>query len=165
VQGALSWSLAEREASEIDGALNALVGETGAATALLVDRTGQLIASARAPSDIDLLGFAALAAADFSANEQLATLLGESAFSSLSHQGPDASLHLAAVGRRGILAVVFPRDVPLGLVRVKVRRAVPAVRQLLEATISETAPQRSAPLGGTWQNAAATRIDRFFGGV
>jgi predicted regulator of Ras-like GTPase activity (Roadblock/LC7/MglB family) len=165
VQGALSWSLAAGDASEIDRALNTLVEETGALTALLVDRTGQLIASAGARPDIDVLGFAALAAADFSANEQLATLLGESSFSSLSHQGPHSSLHLAAVGRRGILAVVFQRDVPLGLVRVKVRRAVPALRPLLEVTISGTTAQGSVPLGGSWQNAAESRIDRFFGGA
>jgi predicted regulator of Ras-like GTPase activity (Roadblock/LC7/MglB family) len=165
VQGALSWSLDESDASRIDGALGSLLAETGAGSALLIDRTGQLIAFSQAASDVDMIGFAALAAADFAANEQLALLLGETAFSSLSHQGPQASLHLASVARRAILAVVFEREVPLGLVRVKVRRALPTLQRLLEQTLATSRAERSTAFGGVWQNAAETEIDRFFGGA
>ena len=62
-----------------------------------MDRTGQLVTTAGERPDFDSTAFASLAAADFSANDQLASMIGEQEFSSLFHQGEKESMYLADV--------------------------------------------------------------------
>ncbi len=72
----------------------------------------------------DPTAFATLTAADFSANDQLAKLIGENDFNSLFHQGEKESMYLADVARRVILVVLFDNRTTLGLVRLKMRQTV-----------------------------------------
>ena len=162
--GALSWSLEEADSHRVDALLGALLAETGAERALLVDRTGQLIAAAGATPALDPTAFASLAAADFAANEQLASLLGGRAFSSLYHQGTRSSLYLSAVAGRAILAVVFARDVTLGMVRIKVRRALPALAALFQEVFARPPAHAQTRLAAGWAGEAEVEIDRLFDG-
>jgi predicted regulator of Ras-like GTPase activity (Roadblock/LC7/MglB family) len=164
VLGALSWSLEEADSHRVDTLLGALLAETGAERALLIDRTGQLIAAAGADAALDPTAFASLAAADFAANEQLASLLGERAFSSLYHQGTRSSLYLSAVAGRAILAVAFPRDVTLGMVRIKVRRALPALAALFQEVFARPPAHVQTRLAAGWAGEAEVEIDRLFDG-
>ena len=43
--GASSWSFGEEDSRRIQGILRGFLGETSARTALIVDRTGQLVAT------------------------------------------------------------------------------------------------------------------------
>ena len=162
--GALSWSFEEADSHRVDALLEALLAESGAERALLLDRTGQLIATAGPPSAIDPTAFASLAAADFAANEQLAALLGEPDFSSLYHQGARSSLYLSAVAGRAILAVVFPRSVALGMVRIKVRRVLPALAELFQEVFARPTPRSQSRLAAGWAGEAEVEIDRLFDG-
>ena len=163
--GARSWSLGAEDAGRIDAALLSLAGDAGALNALLIDRNGQLVASAGRGAGLDATTFGSLAAADFAANEQLAALLGEREFSSLSHQGAARSVHLADVGRRAILALLFDDTVTLGLVRIRARRALPALAALVEEAFTRAdTPAATLPdLGAGWADEAEGEIDRLFG--
>ena len=163
--GALSWSFEEADSHRVDAMLAALIEESGADRALLVDRTGQLIASAGPADGVDPTAFASLAAADFAANEQLAALLGEPRFASLYHQGARNSLYLAGVAGRAILAVVFPREAALGMVRIKVRRSLPALAELFQEVFARPAPRAQTRLAAGWAGEAEVEIDRLFDGV
>ena len=55
---------------------------------------GQLLASVGEQMSFDPTAFASLTAADFSANDQLAQMLGEPEFASLFHQGEKESMYL-----------------------------------------------------------------------
>ena len=99
---ASSWSLTESDASAITAVLQRLLHDSNSRCALVVDRTGQLVATAGERPSFDPTAFATLTAADFSANDQLARLIGESDFSSLFHQGEKESMYLADVARRVI---------------------------------------------------------------
>jgi predicted regulator of Ras-like GTPase activity (Roadblock/LC7/MglB family) len=165
VLGALSWSLEEADSHRVDALLAELLAETGAERALLIDRTGQLIAAAGALAAIDPTAFASLAAADFAANEQLAALLGERDFSSLYHQGAHNSLYLSGVAGRAILAVVFGREVTLGMVRIKVRRALPALAAVFQEVFARPAPRAQTRLAAGWAGEAEVEIDRLFDGA
>ena len=122
--GAVSWSFTEDDFSEITQALQRFLHETNARCALLVDRTGQLVATVGDQPNFDSTAFATLTAADFSANDQLAKLIGETDFSTLFHQGERESMYLADVARRVILVVLFDNRTTLGLVRLKMKSAV-----------------------------------------
>ena len=105
--GSASWSFTEEDFNAITVTLQRFLGETNARCALLVDRSGQLVATVGEPPNFDPTAFATLTAADFSANDQLAKLIGESDFNSLFHQGEKESMYLADIARRVILVALF----------------------------------------------------------
>ena len=119
--GAASWSFTEDDAAAITRTLQQFLRESEAHCALLVDRAGQLVATVGEQPRFDPTTFATLTAADFSANDQLARLIGETEFSSLFHQGEQESMYLAAVAHRVILVILFDNRTTLGLVRLKAK--------------------------------------------
>src|SRR5437764_15266890 len=116
--GSSSWSFTEYDFAAITRALERCLTDCNARSALLVDRTGQLVATVGERPDFDPTAFATLTAADFSANDQLAKLIGENDFQSLFHQGEKESMYLAYTARRVILVVLFDNRTTLGLVRL-----------------------------------------------
>jgi predicted regulator of Ras-like GTPase activity (Roadblock/LC7/MglB family) len=159
-----SWSFQEGDARRIEQLLLAFLRESHARCALLVDRTGQLITIAGERPEFDSTAFASLAAADFSANDQLASMIGEQEFSSLFHQGDKESMYLADVAKRVILVVLFDDRATLGMIRIKVRTVVVQLseifRQLFERSAAETGAAR---LERSWAAEAEDEIDRLFG--
>ena len=164
MSGASSWSFREADAGRIGMVLNGLLREANARTALLVDRTGQMLATAGEEPRFDPIAFASLTAADFSANDQLARLLGENEFGALFHQGEKDSLYLADVARRVILVVLFDNRTTLGLVKLRVRGAAEALTALfLELFAREAAGERGGRVETGFVGEAEDEIDKLFG--
>lgn len=136
---AASWSFTEDDFRAITTALEQFLTDCNARCALLVDRTGQLVATVGERPNFDPTAFATLTAADFSANDQLAKLIGENDFSSLFHQGEKESMYLADIARRVILVVLFDDRTTLGLVRLKMRPTVLELTQLFEQVFARAA--------------------------
>jgi predicted regulator of Ras-like GTPase activity (Roadblock/LC7/MglB family) len=134
--GAASWSFTEDDFGAITTALERFLTDCNARSALLVDRTGQLVATCGERPNFDPTAFATLTAADFSANDQLAKLIGENDFQSLFHQGEKESMYLADIARRVILVVLFDNRTTLGLVRLKMKNTVVELTQLFEKMFS-----------------------------
>ncbi|MDR0787750.1 MAG: roadblock/LC7 domain-containing protein [Gemmatimonadota bacterium] len=164
MSGAASWSFEESDARRIDVLLGSFLRESHARCALLVDRTGQLITVAGERPDFDSTAFASLAAADFSANDQLASMIGEQEFSTLFHQGEKDSMYLADVARRVILIVLFDERATLGMIRIKVRSMVRELAeifaQLFQRVMGDGGGSR---LESSWVDEAEDEIDRLFG--
>jgi len=158
--GSASWSFTQDDFDAITQTLQRFLYDSNARCALLVDRTGQLVATVGEQPNFDPTAFATLTAADFSANDQLARLIGESDFSTLFHQGERESMYLADVARRVILVVLFDNRTTLGLVRLKMKLAVDELTKLFEAVFErEKEMQAARPniLAG-----AEDEIDRLF---
>src|SRR5215210_325280 len=158
--GAASWSFTEDDYGAITDTLQRFLGESNARCALLVDRAGQLVATVGEQPTFDPTAFATLTAADFSANDQLAKLIGENDFNSLFHQGEKESMYLADVARRLILVVLFDNRTTLGLVRLKMKEIVIELGKLFEVVFARpTEAQGGAPglLSG-----ADDEIDKLF---
>src|SRR5579862_4679805 len=130
--GSASWSFTEDDFGAITTSLQKFLFESNARCALLVDRSGQLVATVGEQPHFDPTAFATLTAADFSANDQLAKLIGETDFNSLFHQGEKESMYLADIARRVILVVLFDNRTTLGLVRLKMKMAVDDLTKLFE---------------------------------
>jgi predicted regulator of Ras-like GTPase activity (Roadblock/LC7/MglB family) len=156
---AASWSFTEDDFGAITKALERFLAECNARCALLVDRTGQLVATVGQRPDFDPTAFATLTAADFSANDQLAKLIGENDFNSLFHQGEKESMYLADVAHRVILVVLFDSRTTLGLVRIKMRTIVVELTQLFEIVFARGGSADAVPniLAG-----ADDEIDKLF---
>ena len=81
--GTANWSFTQDDFTAITESLKRFLGETNSRCALLVDRSGQLVTTVGDAPGLDTTAFATLTAADYSANDQLARLVGENDFSSL----------------------------------------------------------------------------------
>jgi predicted regulator of Ras-like GTPase activity (Roadblock/LC7/MglB family) len=129
--GAASWSFTEDDVGAIGRALQRCVDDCNARSGLLVERSGQLVTSVGDPLRFDPAAFAVLTAADFSANDELARLMGETEFTSLVHQGERDSMYLVDIGRRVILVILYDSRTTLGLVRLGARRSVDQLTALV----------------------------------
>src|SRR6201989_1946345 len=146
--GAASWSFTEDDFGAITKSLERFLFDSNARCTMLVDRSGQLVATVGEQPKFDPTAFATLTAADFSANDQLAKLIGESDFNSLFHQGEKESMYLADVARRVILVVLFDNRTTLGLVRLKMKVTVDELSQLFMNIFSRGATTQSNLLAG-----------------
>ena len=157
--GAASWSFTEDDFNAITGTLQRFLYESNSRCALLVDRAGQLVATVGEQPTFDPTAFATLTAADFSANDQLAKLIGENDFNSLFHQGEKESMYLADVARRVILVVLFDNRTTLGLVRLKMKQVVDELSALFEQVFARAQGGAAQPglLAG-----ADDEIDKLF---
>ncbi len=161
--GAPSWSFGPSDSQRIEGILSNLLYESNARCALLVDRTGQLVTTVGEQPDFDSAAFASLTAADFSANDQLAILIGEEEFSSLFHQGRTESMYLADIGKRLILVVLFNKQTTLGLVRIKIKDAVGGLTKAFEDVFGRAEADDETPaLERGFVDEAEDEIDRLF---
>jgi len=112
------------------------------------------------PLSFDPTVFATLTAADFSANDQLARLIGETDFTTLFHQGEKESMYVADVARRLILVTLFDNRTPIGLVRLKLKPVVEELTAHLDRAFS-----RARESGTTQPNilaGAGDEIDELF---
>jgi predicted regulator of Ras-like GTPase activity (Roadblock/LC7/MglB family) len=159
--GSASWSFTEDDFGAITTSLQKFLFESNARCALLVDRSGQLVATVGEQPHFDSTAFATLTAADFSANDQLAKLIGETDFNSLFHQGEKESMYLADVARRVILVVLFDTRTTLGLVRLKMKETVGELTKLFEQVFSRGNDGSEQPQG--LLHGAEDEIDKLFG--
>jgi len=157
--GAASWSFTEDDYGAIERSLQQFLYDSNSRCALLVDRAGQLVATVGEQPRFDPTAFATLTAADFSANDQLARLIGESEFNSLFHQGEQESMYLVDIARRVILVILFDSRTTLGLVRLKVKQTAEELNRLFNEMFQRTRGSESTPnlLAG-----ADDEIDRLF---
>ena len=162
MSGASSWSFREEDATRIGALLNSLLREANARTALLVDRTGQMVATVGEEPRFDPVAFATLTAADFSANDQLAKMVGEHEFASLVHQGEKESMFLADVAKRVILVVLFDQRTTLGLVKLKGKGVVEKLNKVFEEMFNRVGAGPTAPEKGLLEG-AEDEIDKLFG--
>jgi predicted regulator of Ras-like GTPase activity (Roadblock/LC7/MglB family) len=160
--GASSWSFKEEDFNAISERMNALLRETNVKALLLVDRTGQVVANVGDKPTFDPQAFASLTAADFSANDQLAKMIGEHEFSSLFHQGEKESMYLADVAHRVILVALFDNRTTLGMVRLKVKTTVEELTKLFEEMFNRAGTE-APKLEGFASQEAEDEIDKLFG--
>lgn len=126
------WSIYEEDYWAINSVLSDLLKSSNSTSTLLIDRTGQLITNAGQAPEFDVQAFASLCAADFEANSQLAQLIGEKDFSTLYHQGVEESMYLSRISRDVILVILFDKNTTLGLVRLRVKRAVDELSRIFD---------------------------------
>ncbi|MFQ6044902.1 MAG: roadblock/LC7 domain-containing protein [Gemmatimonadales bacterium] len=158
-----TWSLDEADYHKITEHLNSLLKESNSRVAMLVDRTGQLLANAGEQLSFDPTAFASLTAADFSANDQLAKMIGEPEFASLFHQGEKESMYLADVARRVILVVLFDQRTTVGMVRLRVKQTVSDLGKLFDEMFRRAASGEAGEKKASLLEGAEDEIDKLFG--
>ena len=163
------WTLFENDFRLIDDVLDELLQRTNALSAHLIDRSGQVITSAGRVDDFDVTSFASLAAADFTANTELALLLGEPTVEAVVNEGRSRSVYSRLLADRVILSVVFDKRSTLGLVRTRSRRGAEALDSVLRGLFEKVGIGGEAPADAAFEAApefaaaAASEVDTLFG--
>jgi len=128
----------EDEFKQITGVIDRLNREANAKVTYLIDKNGQMIASAGDTRHIDGTSLASLTAGNIAATGGLAKLLGEKEFSILFHEGEKDNIHISLIGQRAILVVVFDRRSSLGLVRLRVKKTSQDLDSIFQKLMQKT---------------------------
>jgi predicted regulator of Ras-like GTPase activity (Roadblock/LC7/MglB family) len=157
------WTLFERDFRSIDLVLGELLERTNALAVHLVDRSGQLITSAGRTGDFDATAFASLVAADFTANAELAQLLGDGAVEAVVSEGRHRSVYSCMLADRVIMCTVFDKRSTLGLVRFRAQRAANDLDRVFRGLFEKVG--LAEPIIGTpaFAHAAGREVDALFG--
>lgn len=135
----------DEESRRITEICHKLGREANARVVFVIDKNGQLIASAGQTEDLDSTSLASLVAGEIAATGGLAKLMGEKEFSTLFHEGTRDNLHITLVADRMILVVIFDSRSSLGLVRLRVKKSSEQLTQVIEQLMkrSEAVGQHS----------------------
>ena len=131
-------TLYEEDERRFAAVLQRLCTDAKSRAVFLIDKSGQLIASAGETASVDTTSLASLTAGNIAATGGLAQLLGEKEFSVLFHEGEKEHLHISVVAQRGILVVLFDQRSSLGLVRLRVKRASEDITRIFSDMVART---------------------------
>jgi predicted regulator of Ras-like GTPase activity (Roadblock/LC7/MglB family) len=125
--------ITKEEYGKIEYFLNKMVSTSLAHSVLLIDRSGQLIASQGETSDIDIVALSALTAANFGATAEIARLLGEKEFTLLFHKGKNENVYFSTVGENVIMVTLFGDKTSLGLIRLKINQILNELSKIINS--------------------------------
>ena len=136
----------EEESGRIQDVCNRLATDVSARVVFLVDKAGQLLSSAGRLQGLDMTSLGSLTAGNVETMAGLAKLIGESEFPNQYHEGARESLYMSVVGRRVVLALVLDNKTPLGLLRLRARKATEELAQVFEQVDRKAATAGPGPL-------------------
>jgi predicted regulator of Ras-like GTPase activity (Roadblock/LC7/MglB family) len=148
----------EAEYEQIKKVCDRLVREANGKVVFLVDKNGQLIASAGDTAHLDTTSLASLTAGNIAATGGIAKLINEKEFSQIFHEGERDNLHISIIGQRVILVVIFDQRSSLGLVRLRVRKA----SEELNNVFTVIAQKAEAPGASPFAEISDDDIDSLF---
>jgi len=123
--------LIEEDIQRLDVTLREFNAQTDATTSLIIDKGGFLIAHQGDDQQFDLTTIGALASGAFMANQTIAGLVNEKNFNSIYQQGEKFSMFVINVDEHCLLAVIFPSQSGVGVVRFYATAAVNRIAQQL----------------------------------
>jgi predicted regulator of Ras-like GTPase activity (Roadblock/LC7/MglB family) len=126
-----SLVVSEPDAKRIGDQLDRLLREAGATTALLLDKSGEVIAvrGAQLAQDVNVLG--ALLAGTFATSREIARMMNETQFRSLLQQGMKQNTLTELVGEMWIIVIMFDKSTHIGLVKDVCRQVTPQLEAVL----------------------------------
>jgi predicted regulator of Ras-like GTPase activity (Roadblock/LC7/MglB family) len=115
-----------------------LAANTRADVIIFCDTNGYPIAHQGNLPRLDLSAISSLAANNFSATVEIASMIGEAgSFKFLFHEGKNMNIYLSNVSFNYILLVIFNVKVALGMVRIFTNKAIEDLNKLLQSAKQE----------------------------
>jgi predicted regulator of Ras-like GTPase activity (Roadblock/LC7/MglB family) len=109
--------LIQEDISGMEAALAALITGSESISAFVIDKGGFLVCGKGGGDQFDTTTVAALSAATYTANQAIASLIGEPNFSSIYQQGENFSLYISNIDEQCLLAVIFNARLSVGAVK------------------------------------------------
>jgi predicted regulator of Ras-like GTPase activity (Roadblock/LC7/MglB family) len=157
------WTLFENDFQAIDRVLERLLEKTNALSVHLIDRSGQLITTSGRSADFDATAFASLVAADFTANAEVSSLLGEPSIEAVVNEGKSRSVYSCLLADRVIMCTVFDRRSTLGLVRLRAGRAAGELEGVFKRLFEKVGLVEAGRGTRDFAAAAGREVDALFG--
>ncbi len=132
--------LTKTEITQIHRTLLQMLKQSEAKCAILVDADGKCLAKKGFTQNIDTDALAALIAGSFASTRAMASLVGESDFSVLFHQGEKDHIHNILVDNDTILTVIFDDRTTIGMVRLYSKEGTKAIRETLDKARAKRMP-------------------------
>ena len=133
-------TLSEAHFERMDAEAKELRTRAAAQAVFLTDRGGNILAR-QAERELAVEdNLLALSAGSFFASQQVAMMLGEPAFESLTERGRAVSVHMRALAGEHLLLVIFGPDTNLGLVKLGAEDAVRRLQDTLTEPSGGAAP-------------------------
>ncbi|PLX90843.1 MAG: dynein regulation protein LC7 [Desulfuromonas sp.] len=138
-----TFVLYDDEVVKVKEILDSLLKASNSKSIYLVDKNGQMIATAGDVTGMDTTSLASLTAGNIAATGGLAKLVGEKEFAIQFHEGEKDNIHISIVGSRVILVIIFDERSSLGLVRLRVKKASTALEALFDEISAKSNDQSS----------------------
>jgi len=122
----------EEDHARILAIIERLVKDANAKGIFIVDKNGQLIASAGEMRSLDTTSIASLTAGNIAATSGIARLIGEEEFPTQFHQGTNDNLYTSIIAGRIILVIIFDERSALGRVRLRVKKGGAELARIFE---------------------------------
>ena len=122
-----NFVVTEEGIARIQRLLAELVKDVDAEAALLVEKSGQMLATDGDLQGLDTNAIASLVAATFASTRTVARLIGETEFLAMFQQGEATSLFMSTLDTNDILVVIFKDLSKTGLVKVQAAQTAMAL--------------------------------------
>src|SRR6516162_8847862 len=154
--------ISDRELAIITAALTKLMNDTSATSVMLLDKSGQVIATHEASTRQNATSLGALLAGAFSSSRHIAELLGEKDFRMIFQQGVHENIYTTMVEEQWLLVIVFDKLTHIGLVKVLSKKTSEELLYTLERVRADTNRQKSSVLNIQFHSSVEDTIDLLF---
>src|SRR5438034_4505619 len=154
--------ISDRELAFISAALNNLLNDTNATSVMLIDKSGQVIATQGTGVRRNATSLGALLAGAFSSSRHIAELLGEKDFRTIFQQGIHENIYTTMVEEQWLLVIVFDKLTHIGLVKVLAKKTSEELVNTLERVRADTDHQKSSVLNIQFRSSVEDTIDLLF---
>ncbi len=154
--------ISDRDLTTISSVLMRLMGDTNAASIMLIDKSGQVVAVQGTSSRRNATTLGALLAGVFSSSREVAKLLDEKDFRNIFQQGVQQNIYTSMVEEQWLLVIIFDRSTHIGLVKVLSKKASDELGRVLERVRSDTTRAKSSVLNLQFRSSVEDTIDLLF---
>lgn len=151
----------EDDIEEINKVLEEFINTSQAKCCLVVDKEGHLVTQKGYLKTLDTTSIAALVAGSFASTRQVASMLGETEFSVLFHQGKNENIHVSIVADRALLVIIFDDRTTIGMVRVCAENVSKKLERILEEA-KKKQETRKLGISEDFEKSAQEKIEDFF---
>ncbi|GAC1377443.1 MAG: roadblock/LC7 domain-containing protein [Ktedonobacteraceae bacterium] len=154
--------ISDRELATISTVLSKLMNDTNATSAMLIDKSGQVVAVQGSEMRRNATTLGALLAGVFSSSREVARLLNEKDFRSIFQQGVQENIYTSMVEEQWLLVIIFDKLTHIGLVKVLSKKASDELGRTLERVRSDTTRTKSSVLNVQFRSSVEDTIDLLF---
>src|SRR6476660_1982999 len=154
--------ISDRELATISSVLLKLMNDTNATSAMLLDKSGQVVAVQGNGIRRDATTLGALLAGVFSSSREVAKLLNEKDFRNIFQQGVQENIYTTMVEEQWLLVIIFDRLTHIGLVKVLSKKASDELGRILERVRSDTMRTKSSVINLQFRSSVEDTIDLLF---
>ena len=154
--------ISDRELASISTLLMKLMNDTNATSAMLIDKSGQVVAVQGTGSRRNATTLGALLAGVFSSSREVAKLLDEKDFRNIFQQGVQENIYTSMVEEQWLLVIIFDRLTHIGLVKVLSKKASEELGRVLERVRNDSSRARSSVINLQFRSSVEDTIDLLF---